>query len=77
MKLSNANKMALIFFFLCMDTPGAHGISWARDDIVAAAMRHRHRKPATAHDNAKCLIHSARPGFEPTTSQIQVGFIIH
>ena len=72
--------LALLFF---RATPAAHGRSQARGWIraLAAGLHHSHSNagsqlslPPTA-DNAGSLTHWARPGIEPSSSWIWVGFV--
>ena len=75
----------MIFFGLSKATPAAYGGSQARAWIgaVAAGLYHSHssRTPSatytTAHSNAGCLTHWARPGIKPMVSWMLVGIVNH
>ena len=67
--------------FVFTATPAAYGSSWARDQIRAAAAGryHSHQNTRsvtsvtypTAYGNARSLIHWARPGIKPASSERQ------
>ena len=61
-----------IVFCLFRAAPTAYGGSQARSQIgaVVAGLCH-------SHSNARSLIHGARPGIEPESSWILVGFVNH
>ena len=74
------------FFFFCLfrATPAACGSPQAqgRMGTVAAGLHHSHSNMGSksvtytaAHNNARSLIHCVRPGIEPPSSWILVGFI--
>ena len=78
----------VLLFFLLFFSPratlAAYGGSQARDWIRATAARLRHSRSnvgsasvtyTTAHSNAGCLTHLSRPGIEPVSSWIIVGFV--
>ena len=58
------------FFFFCFLGPHLRSCSWARGRIGAppTSLHHSHR-------SARSLIHWVRPGSEPASSWIPVGFI--
>ena len=73
-------------FFLFRAPPGAYGRSQARGRIGAASCRPTPQPQqcqiraasatySTAHGNARSLTHRARPGMEPASSWILVGFV--
>ena len=79
-----------VFFFFYIfvfsgHTPMAYGGSQARGPIgaVASGLRHSHSIRATSstytttHGNTRSSTHWARPGIEPATSWLLVGFINH
>ena len=81
---STMGHTGVLFFFKA--TPAAHGGSQARGLIGAVATSpcqshsnegsEPHPWPyTTAHGNARCLTHWARPGIKPTTSWLPVGLI--
>ena len=75
------------FVLLCRAVPTAHGSSQARGQIRPTAARLRTPQPpqhriqatsvtyTTAHGNIRSLTHWARPGIEPASSWILVGFV--
>ena len=76
--------MIYFFFFFGLFTaaPVAHGSSQARGQIRATAAGLHHSRiqaeSATytiAHNNAGSLTHWVRPGMEPASSWILVGFV--
>ena len=78
----------LFFFWLFRATPSAYGCSQARGSnqscrhqptpepqqpgIQAASVTY-----TTTHGNARSLTHSLRPGIQPESSWMQVGFVNH
>ena len=75
----------LFCFLFFRATPAAYGVSQTRDPIggTAAGLHRSHSKAGseplstytTAHGNTASLTHWARPGTEPTSSWILVGFV--
>ena len=61
-----------IYFCLFRAAPVAHGGSQARSQIRAVAATLHH-----SHSNAGSLTHWARPGIQPKSSWILVGFVNH
>lgn len=80
-----ALSQELFFFFLFMATPAACGSAQARGRVRAVALHYSHsnegselhlRRPyTTAHHKARSPTHWMRPGIEPTSSWIPVGFV--
>ena len=64
----NGVNIRNFFFLLFRATPAAHGSSQARGQIGATAA-------GLCHSNTRYLIHWARPGIEPTTPWLLVGFV--
>ena len=60
----------LFFFCFFRAAPVAYGSPQTRGWIAAMATSQRH-----SHSNARSLTHWGRPGIEPASSQIPVGFV--
>ena len=69
-------------FFFCRATPVAYGSSQARCQFRAASAGLHHSRSSVGlsrvcdlhHSNTRSLTHWVRPGIEPTSSWILVGF---
>ena len=68
--LLNLGKLFIVFFFFVRATPTVYWSSQARgrNKATAAGLHH-------SHSNTRSLIHWVRPGIEPASSWIRVGFV--
>ena len=73
----NFTYLFIYFFLLFRDVPMTYASSQARGWIwaIAAGHSHSHRIYTTAHSNSVSLTHWVRPGINPVSSRIPVGFI--
>ena len=68
--ISNIAALNILFFFFFRAVPAAYGSSWARVELELQLPAY-----TTALSNTRYLIHWARPGIEPASSWVLVGFI--